>query len=538
MYSCNHPKTQVDLIVHNATIYIVDEAFSVQQAFAVKDGKFVAVGSDNAILENFTSDNMIDAWQKPVYPGFYDAHCHFYGYGTNLIKRADLVGTKSFEEVIDRLKEHYDKYPSEWLEGRGWDQNDWEIKEFPTNDLLDKAFPDIPVYLIRIDGHAAIANTKALDNANITSSTLVQGGKVLVQNGKPTGVLIDSAAELIESIIPKPDEEFNRKALLIAEENCFAAGLTSVADAGLEKNIVELIDSMQKTGELKIRIYAMLSPTNENIEHFVKKGPYVTDKLSVRSIKLYADGALGSRGAKMLEPYSDDQGNTGIMMYDQEYYDKYCQLAKDHDYQINLHAIGDGGNRFGLETFAKFLKGKNDKRWRIEHAQIVHPDDFKLFGEYNVIPSVQPTHATSDMYWAEDRVGADRIKGGYAYKQLLDENGWIPLGTDFPIESINPLFTFFAAVARKDLNGWPNEGYYMENALSREEALRGITLWAAKASFEENQKGSIESGKVADFVMLEEDIMKIQEQDIPNVTVLSTYLSGIEVFQNSRLGHQ
>ncbi|MEZ5084181.1 MAG: amidohydrolase [Bacteroidales bacterium] len=530
MLSCKSPKEHVDLIVYNAIIYTVDESFSVQQAFAVKDGKFLAVGSDNAILANYTSDNLIDAEQKPIYPGFYDAHCHFYGYGTNLIKRADLVGTKSFEEVILRLKEHYKKYPSDWLEGRGWDQNDWEVKDFPTKNLLDDAFPDIPVFLIRIDGHAAIANSKALEKANITATTVVQGGKILVENGKPTGVLIDSAAELVENSIPKPDEEFIRKALKLAEENCFAVGLTSVSDAGLDKNIVELIDQMHQVGELNMRVYAMLSPTDENMEHFVRNGLYITDRLSVRSIKLYADGALGSRGAKMIEPYTDDPENTGLMMFDQEYYDYYCRLAYDNNYQINLHAIGDGGNRFCLETFSKYLKGKNDRRWRIEHAQVVHPDDFKLFGEYNIIPSVQPTHATSDMYWAEDRVGADRIKGAYAFKQLLDENGWIPLGTDFPIESINPLFTFYAAVARKDLDGWPEEGYQMENALSREEALRGITIWAAKASFEENAKGSIEFGKVADFVILNDDIMNIEESFIPKINVLITVLGGEIVY--------
>ena len=538
MLSCKPPKEQVDLIVHNAFVYTVDEAFSTQQAFAVKDGKFVAVGSNNAILENFDAENIIDAGQKPVYPGFYDAHCHFYGYGTNLIKRADLVGTNSFEEVIIRLKVHFEKYPAEWLEGRGWDQNDWEIKKFPTKQLLDEAFPNVPVFLIRIDGHAAIANSLALKKAYISSSTVVQGGKVLVENGKPTGILIDNAVELIENVIPKPNEEFNRKALKMAEQNCFAVGLTSVADAGLDKNIVELMETMQHDGEINMRIYAMLSPTKENMERFVKNGPYITEKLSVRSIKLYADGALGSRGAKMIEPYTDDPGNNGLMMYDPEYYDKYCQLAFENNYQINLHAIGDGGNRFGLETFTKFLQGKNDRRWRIEHAQIVHPDDFKLFGDHNIIPSVQPTHATSDMYWAEDRVGAKRIIGAYAYKQLLDENGWIPLGTDFPIESINPLYTFYAAVARKDLNGWPEEGFQMENALSREETLRGITIWAAKASFEENVKGSIEAGKVADFVFLTKDIMHVEEKDIPDIKVISTYLSGVEVFQNFTADNQ
>ncbi|MEZ5195230.1 MAG: amidohydrolase family protein [Bacteroidales bacterium] len=260
-------------------------------------------------------------------------------------------------------------------------------------------------------------------------------------------------------IIPEPDEAFNRKALLMAQENCFAKGLTSVTDAGLDKEIVLLLDKMQKTGELKMRVNAMLSPAKDNIDHFVKKGPYITERLSVRSIKLYADGALGSRGAKMIEPYSDDPKNDGLFMHDSAYYHKHCQIAFENGYQVNTHAIGDEGNRFVLETYAGFLKGKNDKRWRIEHAQIVHPDDFKLFGEYSIIPSVQPTHATSDMYWAEDRVGAERIKGAYAYKQLLDENGWMPLGTDFPIEDIDPLKTFYAAVAQKIWMAFLRKGF-------------------------------------------------------------------------------
>lgn len=526
MVSCSAPKEKVDLIVHNAKIYTVDDGFTIQEAFAVKDGKFIAVGTNKALLNNYQSDNIVDAKGKSIYPGFNDAHCHFYGYGTNLIKRADLVGTKSFEEVVDRLKEHHSKYSTEWIEGRGWDQNDWENKSFPTKKLLDEAFPNNPVYLIRIDGHAAIVNSKAMELAKINKQTKVKGGDIILIEGNPSGVLIDNAMDLVSDIIPEPDEEFNRRALIMAQENCFAVGLTSVSDAGLNKNIVQLIDQMQTNGDLKMRINAWLSPTKSNIEHFVKNGPYITDKLSVRAIKLYADGALGSRGAKMIEQYSDDHGNAGLFMHDEAYYKKYCQLALENGYQVNTHAIGDAGNRFTLETYAEFLQGKNDKRWRIEHAQIVHPDDFKLFGEYSIIPSVQPTHATSDMYWANERVGPERIKGAYAFKQLMEENGWIPLGTDFPIESINPLYTFYAAIARKDLKGWPEDGYQMENALSREEALRGMTIWAAKAAFEENIKGSIESGKFADFVILEEDIMQLELNEIPKLKVLSCFVGG------------
>lgn len=532
MIACSSPKQPVDLIVHNAVVYTVDETFTIQQAFAVHDGRYVAIGTNNAILGNFESEQVLDLEGQAVFPGFSDAHCHFYGYGTNLIKRADLVGTKSFEEVVERLKEHYEKHPTEWIEGRGWDQNDWAIKEFPVNELLNNAFPNIPVYLIRIDGHAAIANNEALKQSGITSDTKINGGEVILKNGIPTGVLIDNAMEFVSDIIPVPDDSFNHKALMMAQEKCFAVGLTSVTDAGLDKDIVQLIDKMQKEGDLKMRVNAMLSPTKENVEFFIKNGPYVTDQLTVRSIKLYADGALGSRGAKMIEPYSDDLGNVGLFMHEKEYYQKYCQLAFDNGYQVNTHAIGDEGNRFILETYADFLQGTNDRRWRIEHSQIVHPDDFKLFGQFSIIPSVQPTHATSDMYWAEDRVGHERIKGAYAYKQLLNENGWMPLGTDFPIEDIDPLKTFYAAIARQDAEGWPEEGFQMENALTREEALKGMTIWAAKAAFEEDKKGSIESGKVADFVVLGGDIMQLNTDLIPSLEVVSTFCDGIEVFGN------
>jgi predicted amidohydrolase YtcJ len=529
MIACTS-KEKADLIMHNALVYTVDEEFSVAEAFAVKDGKFLAVGSVEEILGRFQSVRTIDAKGNFIYPGFYDAHCHFYGFGSNLLKRADLSGTKSFEEVIVRLVEHHNLHDAEWIEGRGWDQNDWEVKEFPTKELLDKVFPDNPVYLIRIDGHAAVVNSEALRRAKITTQTIVEGGEVIVRMGEPTGVLIDKAMTLVSDLIPEPDETFYRKALLLAQEHCFAVGLTSVADAGLSKEMVELIDTMHSEGALKMRIYAMLDPSEENIEHFVKNGPYQTDRLTVRSIKLYADGALGSRGARMIDFYSDDPGNRGLFMYEEEYYLHHCQIAYDHGYQVSTHAIGDEANRFMLYAYSRFLKEHNDRRWRIEHAQVVHPEDFELFGEYAVIPSVQPTHATSDMYWASERIGEERMAGAYAYKDLLDQNGWISLGTDFPIEGINPLHTFYAAVARKDLQGHPENGFQTENAMNREEALRGMTIWAAKAGFEEAVKGSIEVGKWADFVVLGEDFLGAEIEKVPHLKIRNTYVNGVEVY--------
>ncbi len=522
---------KADLIIKNAKIYTIDSTFSKAEAMAVKNGKILAIGDESEILNHFKSEVVLDLEGKPVFPGFIDAHCHFYGYGLGLLQRADLTGTNSFDEVLDVLKKHHETFSSFWIEGRGWDQNDWEIKEFPDKEKLDILFPDNPVLLTRIDGHAAIANTKALQIAGIENNTRIEGGNIILKNGKPTGVLIDNAIDLVSKKNPKPDVQQISKALLAAQQKCFEVGLTGVHDAGLDANIIGIIDSLQKTGQLKMKIYAMLSPTKKNFSTYVAKGPYKTDKLNVRSIKLYADGALGSRGAKMLQDYSDDPGNTGLVLTSPDSIRNFCQKALENNYQVCTHAIGDSANRMMLTIYGEFLKGSNDKRWRIEHDQVVAEEDFDLFGKFSIVPSVQPTHATSDMYWAANRVGAERVKGAYAYKQLMVQNGWLPLGTDFPIENINPLFTFYAATERKDLKGFPEGGFQIENALNREDALKGMTIWAAKAAFEENEKGSLESGKKADFVVLEKDIMEIPGSEIPQTKILMTFIDGKMVFE-------
>ena len=432
LISCSQMKTQVDLIVFNSNVYTVDSDFGIAESFAVKDGKFIAVGTTKEILDKYSAKRSINGIGQFIYPGLIDAHAHFYGYGLGLISNADLRGTKSPEEIVEILKVFHETHPAEWVIGRSWDQNDWEVKSFPTKEILDEAFPDNPVVLRRVDGHAAWVNSEALKRAGITARTKVQGGDVILINRKPSGVLIDNAIDLVDKIVPDPTPEISSEALIAAQNNCFAVGLTSVADCGLGYSTVKLIDELNKEGELKMRVNAMLSPTNENFEHYVKSGPCVTDYLTVRSIKLFADGALGSRGALMIAPYADDPENSGLLMMDNEEYKEACQLAYDNNYQVCIHAIGDMGNRFSLNLFGEFLKEKNDRRWRIEHSQIIHPDDFQLFTKYSIIPSVQPTHATSDMYWAEDRIGAERMKGAYAYKQLLATNGWIPSGTDFP----------------------------------------------------------------------------------------------------------
>jgi predicted amidohydrolase YtcJ len=520
-----------DLILHNGVVYTLDESFSTVNALAIRDGLILATGTSEEILQKYHSDRHMDLQGRFVYPGLIDAHCHFTGYGQNL-RNADLVGTASFEEVIEKLREHDAKYPSMWILGRGWDQNDWEVKEFPTRDKLDIAFPDKPVLLRRIDGHAAIANSVALKLAGVTRESSIEGGSLIKQDGELTGVLIDRAIGLVTRMIPGPTEQDMINALLQAQENCFAVGLTSVHEAGLPHRTITLMDSLQKAGDLRIRIYAMLSPGETNYEQYMYNGIYKTESLNVRSIKLFADGALGSRGALMLQPYSDDPGNFGLAMETDDYLMEQCRLAMKYGYQVNTHCIGDSANRWILDIYSEILGGINDRRWRIEHAQVVHRDDFHKFGDFSIIPSVQSTHATSDMYWADERIGDERMKGAYAYRDLLNQNGWIPNGSDFPVEHINPLYGFYALVARKDLEGFPEEGFQMENALTRIDALRAMTIWAARAAFEENEKGSLEAGKMADFIIAGEDLLSIPEDQIPGARILYTFLGGEMVYSH------
>ncbi|OFY49582.1 MAG: amidohydrolase [Bacteroidetes bacterium GWF2_41_31] len=531
MTSCIQKKQTVDLIVYNAAVYTLDTAFSKSTAFAVDKGKFVSVGQDATILADFESTQKLDAGGKPVYPGFNDGHSHFMGYGLALTQYANLVGLTSFDDLLAALQKFHKDYPDHWILGRGWDQNLWEIKEFPDNTRLDAIFPKIPVVLIRIDGHAVLANSAALAIAGIDKNTSIAGGEIILKNGKPTGVLLDNAADRMKGFIPKTTDIPKINALMLAQKNCFAKGLTTVTDAGLDKEDILLIDSLQKAGQLQMKVYAMLSPTKENLDYFFPKGPLHEDRLTVSGVKLYADGALGSRGALLLKPYSDDPGNPGLQMEPASYYDSLCRLAYENGFQVNTHAIGDSANRLVLDVYGAILKGKNDLRWRIEHAQIVNADDMHKFGKFSVIPSIQSTHCTSDMDWADERVGPDRIKEAYPYKQLLEENGWLVNGTDFPIEVINPLYTFYAAVTRKHLDGTPDAGFQMENALTRKEALYSITLWPARGSFDEDRKGSIEAGKDADFVMLDHDVMTIEEQDITGISVKGTWINGKKVFE-------
>ncbi|GGZ40860.1 amidohydrolase [Echinicola pacifica] len=518
------------MIVHNAVIYTVDGDFSVVEAFAIKDGLILETGTSKHILEKYEAQEVMDAKGLFIYPGFIDAHTHFYRYGLGL-KVADLTGAKSEAEMIERVQQHRTNTPDQaWILGRGWDQNLWEGQHFPSKSTLDSLYPDIPVLLTRIDGHAALANSKALAMGGITPKETILGGKVITQNGKMTGVLIDNAIDLVSANIPDVSESDAREALLAAQKNCFEVGLTTVADAGLDKETILLIEQMQKEEELMMRVYAMINPSPENKEYFFEKGPYQNESLTVRSFKVYGDGALGSRGASLLRPYHDAPEESGFLLDQPEHFLALAEELNEKGFQMNTHCIGDSANRTLLNIYGKVLLGENDKRWRIEHAQVIHPMDIEKFAKFNIIPSVQPTHATSDMGWAADRLGEDRVKHAYTYQLLEQQNDMLALGSDFPVEDINPLYGYHAAVARTDGNNKPEGGFQPENKLSRQSALKGMTIWAAYANFEEPLKGSIEKGKLADFVVMERDLMTAPETILRELKIQATYIGGQKVY--------
>ncbi len=547
LFSCSTKKENVDLIIHNAVIYSVDSSFTMYEAIAIKNGKIIELNTSEALLKKYTSGEIKDAGGKIIFPGFIDAHCHFLGYGLGL-RQVDLTGTKSFKEVIQRVKDFAissdgSKKPilkgeDNWVIGRGWDQNDWEQKEFPDKEMLDSLFPNTPVILKRIDGHAALVNTEALRRANITLTTRINGGDILIKAGRLTGILIDNAVDLVTTKIPPASTQQLQEALLAAQQNCFKVGLTTVDDAGLMKNDVGVMDALQKSNHLKMRVYAMLSDSGPNYKYYLEKGVYKTDRLNVCSFKFYADGALGSRGACLIENYSDKANWKGFLLSTKEHFEKYAKILAEKGFQMNTHCIGDSSDRLIAQIYKDALNSQalSKHRWRIEHAQVVDKSDLEKFSF--IIPSVQPTHATSDMYWAKDRLGEARVKNAYAYKDLLHAAGLVALGTDFPVEDISPFKTFYAAVARKDGNGFPASGFQVQNALTREEAIKGMTIWAAYSNFEEKEKGSLEKGKLADFVILDTDMMKCEVKDVLKTKVIATYINGEKVFSvNSCFPH-
>ena len=529
LLSCSSP--EADLIIHNAVVYTVNKDFEKATAVAVKNGKFIAVGGED-LIELYSAKSIVDLNGFPIYPGFIDAHCHFYNFGL-LQQQLDLSGTKSFEEVIQRITGYVESNPGVPVLGQGWDQNTWEIKEYPTKEILDQRFPNELIAVKRVDGHALLVNQKVLDLAGIDSSTEVDGGVVVRVDGALTGVLIDNAMDSVYQALPKPTIKQQEEALLVAQKICFQNGLTTVDDAGLDKEQLELIESMQKRNILDIRVYGMISNTPENLEYYLDKGPIKTERLNIRSVKVYADGALGSRGAALKKDYSDEKGNRGSFVTPVEEIQALAFILAKKGFQMNTHAIGDAANHEVLNAYKKVLTIDPDPRWRIEHAQVVSEIDREFFGS-KILPSIQPTHATSDMFWADERLGEGRIKNAYAYKTLLDWSGRVALGTDFPVEHVSPLKTFYAAVARTTEKQLPLGGFQIEDGLTRTEALKGMTIWAAYANFEEEIKGSIEVGKMADMVILKEDIMEIDINTVTNIDVVATIVDGVIVYRASK----
>ena len=528
-----------DLIVTNARVYTADESRPLAEAFAVRDGRIVFVGSrQEADALKGSATRVVDAGGRTVIPGMVDAHAHFGGLAQKL-RAVDLVGTKSYDEVIARVVEKAKTTPKgTWIIGRGWDQNAWGDTRFPTHEKLSAALPDHPVALERVDGHATFANMAAMRLAELTAATKdPSGGKIIRDaQGNPTGVLVDNASSIVERKIPSPTMADARAALKDAIAVMHRWGLTGVHDAGASAPMIDLYEDMAKSKELGLRLYVMIGDDSTALRKYMAMGPrsaLYDGQVWVRSIKLYADGAMGSRGAALLEPYSDDPNNTGLLLSAPAHIRDVAERALKSGFQVNTHAIGDRGNRVVLDAYEQALKTvpTADHRFRVEHAQIINYDDIPRFAQLGVIPSMQASHQTSDMYWIGKRLGPTRVLGAYAWRSLINSGVIIPNGSDFPVEEVNPLISFHASIARQDANDWPAGGWFPEQRMTREEALRSMTLWPAQAAFQEKEMGSLTTGKFADFVILDQDIMRVPAELVLKTKVLATYVAGKPVFE-------
>ena len=476
---------------------------------------------------------VVDASGATILPGLTDAHGHLYGLGLAL-DTVNLVNTKSIDEVLSRVVERAAATPKgDWVLGRGWDQNDWPVKEFPTAQQLDAVVPDHPVFLRRIDGHAAVANTMALRAAGVTAASQdPEGGRVIRDaNGNPTGTFIDAAMDLVENHIPPPSAAQRKARVLAAAQNIAAQGLTEMHDAGIDAATITAVKELIDEGRFPIRVYAMLGDDAELLRTWFAQGPLMEygGRLTVRSVKLYADGALGSRGAALLEHYHDDPGNSGLMLARAEHVEDVARRGRAAGFQINTHAIGDRGVRTVIDSYAAAGVVAND-RYRVEHLQVIAPDDVRKLVQHGIIASMQPTHATSDMYWAEARLGPERVRGAYAWRTVLDAGGRLALGSDFPVEEVNPFFGIYAAVTRQDQEGKPPGGWYPTQRLTLAEAVRGFTIDAAYAAFEETSRGTIEVGKLADFTIVEGDFLATPATELYKAKVRATVVGGNVVY--------
>jgi predicted amidohydrolase YtcJ len=528
-----------DLIVVNARVHTVDDSRPLVSAFAVRNGRILFAGSDReARMLAGPRTQVLDAGQATIIPGMVDAHAHLLGLG-NSLRNVQLAGSKSYEEVIARVAERAKSAkPGEWIVGRGWDQNLWPDKQFPTHEALSRAFPSNPVVLTRIDGHALLANAAAMRAANVSAATRdPEGGRVMRNaDNSPAGVFVDNAEGLINRAVPPATTAQNRAAILAAIAEANKWGLIGIHDAGESRPIIDIYESLAREGNFNLRNYVMVSGDTADVRHYFARGPrsaLYDGRIWVRSIKLYADGALGSRGAAMLAPYSDDKDNTGLLLTPPAEIQRIVIGALRRGFQIGVHAIGDRGNRIVLDAYDAALKTvpTPDHRFRIEHAQVIALNDIPRFAAMGVIPSMQASHQTSDMRWAETRVGPDRIKGAYAWRSLLSSGAIIPNGSDFPVEEVNPLISFHSAITRQDATNWPPGGWYPDQVMTREEALKAMTIWPAFAGFQEKVMGSITPGKYADFVVLDRDIMTVPATEILQTRVMSTYLGGKRVYQ-------
>lgn len=530
---------RADLILTNARIYTADADRPFVQAMAVRDGRVAFVGSERSALAlRGPSTRVLDLGGKTVIPGMVDAHAHFLGLGEALAN-VDLTGTRSYEEVVQRVAAAARTAPAgSWIVGRGWDQNDWGNTAFPTHEALSRAVPDHPVYLTRVDGHAALANAAAMKQAGVDANTAdPSGGRVLrAADGSPSGVFVDRAQGLVSRAIPAETREQRRDAIVAAMNEMHRWGLTGIHDAGAGRTTIDIYEELARAGQLQLRTYVLISDDSSALAHYFARGPQSAlydNTLWIRSIKLYADGALGSRGAALLDPYTDDPNNSGLLVSAPEHIEDVASRALQHGFQVATHAIGDRGNRVVLDAYERAFTAHPtaNHRFRVEHAQILSHDDIPRFAELDVIPSMQAVHQTSDMYWAGNRLGVARLPGAYAWRSLLDTGLPIPNGSDFPVENVNPLLSFHSAVSRQDGANWPTDGWYPEQRMTREEALRSMTLWPAYAGFQEDILGSLTPGKLADFVVLDQDIMRVPAEMILDTNVLSTWVGGRAVYE-------
>jgi predicted amidohydrolase YtcJ len=531
-----------DFIVTNARIYTVDDARPVVSAMAVRDGKVLFIGSAReALALKGAATRVADLGGRTVIPGMVDAHAHLLGLGQSL-RTVNLFGAKSYDEVIARVVERAKGLPAgQWLLGRGWDQNQWGDTRFPTHEALSRAVPNNPVWLTRVDGHAGLGNAAALRAAGVTAASVdPSGGRIeRAAGGEPTGVFVDNAKSLVERSIPAPSREDTRRAIREAIAESQRWGLVGLHDAGESRTTIDLMEEMAKAGEIPFRLYVMIGDDSAAVAHYMQRGPQSAlydNRLWIRSIKLYADGALGSRGAALLEPYSDDPNNRGLLLSAPAHIQDVASRALRSGFQVATHAIGDRGNRIVLDAYDKALQANPtaDHRFRVEHAQIINHDDIPRFAELGVIPSMQAVHQTSDMYWAGSRLGAGRLLGAYAWRSLLNTGVVVPNGSDFPVEAVNPLLSFHSAVSRQDAENWPAAGWMPEQRMTREEALKAMTIWPAYAGFQESVMGSLTPGKLADFVVLDRDIMTVPERDILGTNVVATYIGGKAVYERAR----